>query len=283
MDSSYPRVLTIAGSDSGGGAGIQADIKAISACGSYASSAITAVTSQNTVGVQDILPLPTSHVVSQIRSVLDDIGTDAVKIGMLHDREVIVGVTSTLKEYSDIHPIVLDPVMVSTSGDSLILDDAVEALKENLISLCTIMTPNLYEGKLLAGVPASSHVELEALSVELANMFGVSVLLKGGHSKENIARDFLFEYPKKKMTYLESPRVTTSNLHGTGCTLSSALASLLAQGADLATAAKKAKSYLYESLKSGASHRIGKGSGPVDHFYHLKSSIGQHSHKPQAQ
>lgn len=264
----YHRVLTIAGSDSGGGAGIQADIKAISACGCFATSAITAVTAQNTLGVQAIAAIPIPVLEQQICAVLDDIGTDAVKIGMLHSEEVVRVVSRLLKEYA-ITNIVLDPVMVSTSGHRLIEESAITSLKQELLPLARVITPNIPEAEiLLDGQSLTKQHDLVAAARELAHRYGVSVLLKAGHLTEEQLVDILYDITTEQTYQLPSMRVHTRNTHGTGCTLSSALASFLAKGYALPDAAKAAKDYINAAIVAGAKYQIGNGFGAVAHFHH---------------
>lgn len=225
----YVRLLTIAGSDSGGGAGIQADLKTFSACGCYGMSAITAITAQNTMGVTDIHPIPVATIKAQIRAVVEDIGVDAVKIGMLHSREVICGVADILQEFR-IGKVVLDPVMVATSGDRLIEEDAVDALKDILFPLVQLITPNIPEAELLTGRKISNHEDLKKAAGELTEAHGVSVLLKAGHLAGELLEDFLVVSPGGEMYSYGNKRLETLNTHGTGCTLSSAVASWLGRG-----------------------------------------------------
>lgn len=277
----YKRVLTIAGSDSGGGAGIQADIKTISACGGYAASAITAVTVQNTLGVHNVMPVPTDIVRQQIEVVLDDIGADAIKTGMLHNGEVVRTVADVLRQYATrmadngARPfrVVVDPVMVSTSGHRLIEEEAIQALKEELIPLAHLITPNLPEAEvLLQGMwqwdrVKDSKTALKEAAQILSEQYGVSVLLKAGHVEEDQLTDILFDRETRCAVELPAKRVETRNTHGTGCTLSSAVATYLAQGYDLTTAVKNAKSYINQAIMAGADYEIGHGYGPVAHFY----------------
>ena len=242
----YRRVMTVAGSDPSGGAGIQADIKTISACGCFATSAIVAVVDENTVGVTGVHPVPADFVVGQMHSILDDIGSDAVKIGMLHSSELIRAVRATLEEYPALTDIVLDPVMVATSGDPLLQADAVATLREVLIPRARVITPNIPEAELLLGRKIDKQDDLPQAAEELAAL-GASVFLKAGH--------------------LESARVSTVNTHGTGCTLSSALASFLALGNSLDDAARLAKDYIAAAIAAGAAYDIGHGHGPVHHFH----------------
>lgn len=261
----YRRVMTIAGSDPSGGAGIQADIKTISACGCFATSAIAAVVDENTIGVTDVHPIPPAFVAGQMRSILDDIGTDAVKIGMLHSTQLILAVRETLDAYPDITDIVLDPVMVATSGDPLLQYDAVTALRDVLISRSRVITPNIPEAEMLLSQKITSEDELPDAARELAK-FGASVFLKAGHLSGKSLTDIFYNAETGETTMLESPRLNTVNTHGTGCTLSSAIASFLAKGHTLDEAARLAKDYISKAIEAGAGYRIGKGHGPVHHF-----------------
>jgi hydroxymethylpyrimidine/phosphomethylpyrimidine kinase len=243
MKKSYFRVLTIAGSDSGGGAGIQADIKTISAMGCYASSAITAVTVQNTLGVQAVHPIPLDILEGQIDAILSDIGADAIKIGMLHSTKVVNLVAEMIEKYG-IRNVVLDPVMVSTSGHKLIEDDAIESIKNRLIPLSRVITPNIPEAEILSGCKISSEQDFEQIAKKLSFNKSVSVLLKAGHLDNDCLVDYFYNAEDNTLTLLPSKRVNTQNTHGTGCTLSSALAAALARGESLTTAAKSAKLFI---------------------------------------
>ena len=266
MKKTYNRVLTIAGSDSGGGAGIQADIKAISAMGCYAASAITAVTVQNTIGVQAVHPIPLDILEGQIDAVLSDIGADAVKIGMLHSAEVVDLVARMIEKYG-IRNLVLDPVMVSTSGHRLIEETAIEVIKEKLMPLARVLTPNVPEAEMLIGRTISGEEDFPEVARELAEKYGISVFLKAGHLTGETPTDYFYNAEDGSTTLLPSKRVYTQNTHGTGCTLSSAIAAALAKGEDLSTAAKSAKSYLEQAIISGADYEIGHGHGPVTHNF----------------
>ena len=266
MKKSYFRVLTIAGSDSGGGAGIQADIKAISAMGCYASSAITAVTVQNTLGVQAVHPIPLDILEGQIDAILSDIGADAIKIGMLHSTKVVNLVAEMIEKYG-IRNVVLDPVMVSTSGHKLIEDDAIESIKNRLIPLSRVITPNIPEAEILSGCKISSDQDFEQIAKKLSFNKSVSVLLKAGHLDNDCLVDYFYNVEDNTITLLPSKRVKTRNTHGTGCTLSSAFASALARGEDLTLAAKSAKKYIEQAIVSGAEYEIGHGHGPVNHGF----------------
>jgi len=262
----YKRVLTIAGSDSGGGAGIQADIKTISACGCYAMSAITAITVQNTLEVSDVYPVPAHIIQGQINAVLSDIGADAVKIGMLHSSEVIRAVKNGLNNFP-VKNIVLDPVMVSTSGHKLIQDEAIETLKQELLYEVRVITPNIPEAEVLLGRKISHPGELSSVAQELSSGRKVSILLKAGHLTGKELTDVFYNAETDEVITLASERIETCNTHGTGCTLSSALAAYMAQGLSLNDAVLKAKEYVHAAILEGARYQTGNGHGPVHHFY----------------
>jgi hydroxymethylpyrimidine/phosphomethylpyrimidine kinase len=264
----YNRVLTIAGSDSGGGAGIQADIKTISAMGCYAASAITAITVQNTLGVQAVHPVPLDILEGQIDAVLSDIGADAIKIGMLHSAEVVNLVADMIGKY-EIRNVVLDPVMVSTSGHRLIEENAVEVIIRRLMPLARVITPNIPEAEILAGCSISGEDVFDEIARKLSGNTGVSVLLKAGHLSGDSLVDYFYNAEDGIMTKLPSKRVHTRNTHGTGCTLSSAFAAALAKGEDLTAAAVSAKKYIEQAIISGADYEIGGGHGPVNHFWSM--------------
>ena len=264
MKSFYTSVLTIAGSDSGGGAGIQADIKSISANGAYASSVITATTAQNTQGVRDIHAIPVPHIVQQLEAVLEDIAFKAVKIGMLHSKEVIDAVNNTLTKYK-VRNIILDPVMVATSGDTLLQEDAIKSLKSFLPSVLLI-TPNIPEAELLIGHPINLE-NLKDSAKMLAEQYKTSVLLKGGHLEfTDLMTDTLYNYQTKKLTTIQNRAVDTINTHGTGCSLSSAIATFIALGDTLENATIKGCAYLNQAIIDGKDRYLGKGHGPVNHF-----------------
>ena len=267
MKKKYNRVLTIAGSDSGGGAGIQADIKAISAMGCYAASAITAITVQNTIGVEAVHAVPLEILSGQIDAVLSDIGADAIKIGMLHSAEVVNLVADKIEQYG-IRNVVLDPVMVSTSGHRLIEESAIEIIKSRLIPLARVITPNIPEAEILAGCTISSEEDFPKIAkILVQNNKGVSVLLKAGHLTGDDLVDYFFNAEDGTTTQLPSKRVYTRNTHGTGCTISSAFAAALARGEELTAAATSAKKYIEGAIISGAEYEIGHGHGPVNHFW----------------
>ena len=267
----YQIALTIAGSDPSGGAGLQADLKTFSALGVYGASAVVAVVDENTVGVYGVHPIPVNIVEGQIRSVIDDLGVDAVKIGMLHDSELIRTVLRTLRDYPDVRNIVLDPVMVATSGDPLLQPEAVATLRDELIPYSRVITPNLPEDSLLLGETVDHQDQLEDAARELSHLTDsrVSVMLKAGHLDNDTLTDIFYNAETDRFSRLTTPRVDTVNTHGTGCTLSSAIAAYLAKGADLDTAARLAKDYIAAAIAAGASYRIGPGHGPVNHFHAL--------------
>lgn len=273
----YFRVMTIAGSDPSGGAGVQADIKTISALGCYASSAIVAVVDENTLGVTGVHPVPTEFVVGQIHSILNDIGTDAVKIGMLHSAELIRAVRNTLDEYPGINNIVLDPVMVATSGDPLLQNDAISTLCDTLIPRSSIITPNIPEAEILLGEKITHQSDLPDAARQLGKL-GASVYLKSGHltsfypnNEEDMQSmqltDIFYNSVNGELIEYIYPVVQTLNTHGTGCTLSSAIASYLARGCSLSEAARKGRIYVWNAISAGVKYKIGHGHGPVHHFY----------------
>ena len=259
----YPRVLTIAGSDSSGGAGIQADLKTFSALGCYGMTAITALTAQNTVGVQAIHAVPADFLKAQIQSVMDDVGVDAVKIGMLHAPGIVEVVAWAIDHYQ-LKNVVLDPVMVATSGDRLIASETVEVLVKELFPRATVITPNLDEAALLLQRPLTQASQLETAAADLLAMGAQAVLLKGGHLQGKEVVDLLMQ-PKAAPQRLASERIASTNVHGTGCTLSSAIAANLAMGEPLDRAVGLARSFILEAIFHGARVRTGQGHGPLNH------------------
>lgn len=262
----YRRVLTIAGSDSGGGAGIQADLKTISANGCYGMSVITALTAQNTVGVTGIHAVPVDFVAAQMEAVLGDIGVDAVKIGMLFSPELIRTVADQLKKF-EVTRIVLDPVMVAQSGDKLLQDEAILALKQHLIPLAELITPNLPEVSVLLGREIATAEAIEAAAIELAGLGCDNVLIKGGHLESGDSDDCLYLGADRRLVTFPGVRIATRNNHGTGCTLSSAIASFIAKGETMVSAVGLAKEYITGAIRAGADYRLGHGHGPVHHFF----------------
>ncbi|MGD9173035.1 MAG: bifunctional hydroxymethylpyrimidine kinase/phosphomethylpyrimidine kinase [Desulfobacterales bacterium] len=262
----YRKVLTIAGSDSGGGAGIQADLKTFSAIGCYGMSVITALTAQNTLGVNGIHAVPPAFAIEQIDAVLSDIGADAIKIGMLYSAELIEAVASALKRHGA-EKIVLDPVMVAQSGDKLLQDEAVEAIKSYLMPLAEVVTPNRPEAVILAGQTIKSRQDVESAARALAAHGSRSILIKGGHGDDDQSSDLLYLSGGDRPVWLTAERIQTRNNHGTGCTLSSAIAAYLARGHEIEPALQKAKAYINQAIAAGAAYTIGNGHGPVHHFF----------------
>ena len=263
----YPIVLTIAGSDSSGGAGIQADIKTISSLGVYAASAITALTAQNTTGVYGIQPTTPDILRAQIMAVLTDLEPHAIKIGMIGSLENARIIVDCLKGYRKV-PIICDPVMVSTSGSQLMDPEAINFLKSDLFPICSLLTPNLHEtSKLLQleGLP-NNVTQMKDCAIRLLRYGSFAVLIKGGHLEGNRMVDLLLTCTGEELQ-IEQERVETSNLHGTGCTLSSAIAAYMARGLALKDAIRKAKIYIGQAIIAGAEVKIGKGHGPVNHFF----------------
>lgn len=260
------RVLTIAGSDSGGGAGIQADLKTTLALGCYGASAITALTAQNTRGVRGVFPVSPSFVVDQIEAVLEDIGADVIKVGMLCNAAIIEAVANCLRRFATI-PVVMDPVMISQSGHRLLEPDAIDALREYMFPRAYLLTPNLDEATALVGEQA-----VESMAHKILSMGPKAVLIKGGHRNTrefDNAEDFLLCFGKTKGSYFRSPWIKTRNAHGTGCTLSAAIASYLARGFSLLEAVSAAKSYLNGAMNIGSTKAIGQGNGPVFHGWKI--------------
>ena len=259
--------LSIAGSDPSGGAGIQADLKTFSARGVYGMSVITALTAQNTQGVHSVHLVPSDFVANQIKTVLDDIRVDAIKIGMIANASIAIAVADVLQNYPDI-PIVLDPVMIAKGGHSLLEDDAVSALKERLLPLADILTPNLPEAASLLGEKiATSRDEIEKQGKALLELGSKAVLMKGGHLGTDESPDLLVS--RTGTAWFEQDRIETKNTHGTGCTLSSAIAAALAKGQSNEDAIKDAKSYLLGAISAADSLHIGSGHGPTHHFHSL--------------
>jgi hydroxymethylpyrimidine/phosphomethylpyrimidine kinase len=262
----YRRVLTIAGSDSGGGAGIQADLKTFAALGCYGMSAITALTAQNTRGVSGIHPVPPAFAAAQIAAVLEDIGADAVKIGMLYSVELIRAVAEQLQKFNA-RNIVLDPVMAAQSGDRLLRDDAVGAITEYLVPLADVVTPNIPEAEVLVGHGISSVEDMRQAARDLRRFGSRSILVKGGHREEDDSSDLLYLCREDRFVTLTAERVSSRNTHGTGCTLSAAIAAGLARGEIIEDAVRRAKEYISRAIRAGAGYSIGRGHGPVHHFF----------------
>ena len=270
----YARVLSIAGSDSGGGAGIQADLKTCAALGCYGMTAITAITVQNTLGVTGIHGIPLDTVRGQIDAVVQDIGVDAVKIGMLATPDVVSVVADAIRRHR-IGNVVLDPVMVATSGDRLIVPETAQALVQELFPLATVITPNLDEAALLLGRNIDGIGALDAAVADLLAMGAPAVLLKGGHLSGDLVMDVLGRQGQQASDYLrlQSQRIVTHNGHGTGCTLSSAIASFLAQGLALEAAVTEARRYILGAIEAGAEVCTGQGHGPLNHGYAPRAQL----------
>ncbi len=261
------RILTIAGSDSGGGAGIQADLKAIAVLGGFGTSAITALTAQNTVGVQGVHPIPVSFIKQQMDSILSDIGTDSAKTGMLATPAIVEAVADRIRHYG-VSPLVVDPVMVAKSGDSLLAGDAVEALKTILLPLAFAATPNLPEAAVLCGFPVSDPESMKEAAAKIRDLGPKYVVIKGGHL-EGPALDIL--YDGKSFESYESPRLNKRNTHGTGCTFSAALAVFLAMGLNIQKAVSEAKTFITRAIDSGVD--VGRGCGPADPYSHIRAKL----------
>lgn len=259
--------LTIAGLDCSGGAGIQADIKTMTANGVYAMSAVTALTAQNTTGVYGIMESTPEFLANQLDCIFTDIYPDAVKTGMVSSKELIRVIVGKFKQYK-VKNIVVDPVMISTSGSKLLTDDAMEVLKNELLPLATVITPNIPEAQVLTGMTITTAEDMEQAAMLIKDSYGCDVLVKGGHSI-NDANDLL--YTGGKMTWVQGRRVNNPNTHGTGCTLSSAIASNLAKGCDLVKAVEKAKNYIFFALADGMD--LGQGSGPLNHAFDIKGDF----------
>ncbi|WP_428776191.1 bifunctional hydroxymethylpyrimidine kinase/phosphomethylpyrimidine kinase [Vibrio sp.] len=271
MSHSTPIVLSIAGSDSGAGAGIQADIKAISATGSYACTVITAITAQNTLGVQRAMTVPLEYIAAQLDALFSDLNVVAVKTGMLVNAEVIELVADKLVQYQPKF-IIVDPVMIATSGGALLEKTAVETLQRRLLPLADLVTPNLPEAEVLTGQHFDRFEQQPALIASLRSLPAKAVLLKGGHQVDSASsRDWLIT--DQEVVQMGAPRVNTQNTHGTGCTLSAAIASYLAQGEPLAAAVSKAKNYLTRAIATADELAVGQGAGPLHHFFHLDAHL----------
>ncbi len=265
------RALTIAGSDSGGGAGIQADLKTFSALGVFGMSAITALTAQNTVGVQAVYELPASFVAQQIDSVVTDIGVDAVKTGMLANSEIIHVVAEKVREY-ELPNLVVDPVMRAKSGDPLIRPEAQETLVRELFPLALVVTPNLPEAEALVGFSIKGIEDMRRAAEAIHRMGPRYVVVKGGHLQGDESLDLL--YDGERWWEFTAPHIETRNTHGTGCTFASAIAAWLARGESVPEAVRKAKEYITTALRYGAQLKLGRGHGPVHHFAILYEKMG---------
>jgi hydroxymethylpyrimidine/phosphomethylpyrimidine kinase len=263
----YHTALTIAGSDCSAGAGIQADLKTFAALGCYGMSVITALTAQNTQGVQGIYPVDPDFICQQFTSILSDIPIGAIKIGMLHNAQIISALSNKLKHLANI-PIVIDPVMVAKDGSPLLEKSDLAALKTQLFPLAYLITPNIPEAELLLGYSISNRNEMQKAAGELAEFSSKAVLLKGGHlPDEDESTDCLYLADTHSYHWFARKKINTRNTHGTGCTLSAAITAFLAQDYDLVTAVKQAKDYLSAAIAAGSAYQLGQGMGPVQHFY----------------
>jgi hydroxymethylpyrimidine/phosphomethylpyrimidine kinase len=261
----HGRVLIVAGSDSGGGAGIQADIKTVTMLGAYAATAITALTAQNTEGVFGILPIPPDFIRQQIEVVLDDIGADAIKTGMLHDAAVIEILVAVLQERAAATPLVVDPVMAAKGGARLIDPDAIDALKRLLIARATVLTPNLPEAEILWGGTIGDVAAMRRAGADLVRLGCRAVLIKGGHLPGDEVTDVLVD--ADGIRTWQSPRIASRHTHGTGCTLASAIAACLAQGQGIDSAVARARDYVRRAIETAPG--FGRGHGPLDHAHPL--------------
>jgi len=267
------RVLIVAGSDSGGGAGIQADIKAVTALEGFAMTAVTALTAQNTEGVFGIHDVPPAFVVEQMRVVLEDLGADCIKLGMLHRADIIEAVASALQRYAKGVPVVVDPVMVAKGGHALLHDDAMSALKAHIIPLATVLTPNIPEAEALAGLAIGDTDAMALAGAKLLAMGPKAVLVKGGHLEGAVVHDLLCA--EGAPVTFESARVATRHTHGTGCTLASAIAAGIAQGLAVDRAVARARAYVLEAIRTAPG--FGHGHGPLNHGHTVRPFTGPES------
>lgn len=266
--STLPTVVSIAGTDPSGGAGIQADLKTISATGCYAASIISVLVAQNTLTVSAIQEIPLTFIQQQIDAVFTDLSVAAVKLGMLYQTEIIQLVAENLKKYQP-RFVILDPVMISQTGHPLLKPEAIQALMDDLLTLATLITPNLPEAEAMVKFNINDDRSMQKAAMLLAQRFKTSILIKGGHLETLHSPDIFYDYPHKQIHRLDTSRITTKNTHGTGCTLSAAIASYLAQGESLYHAITQAKHYLTQCLLAAKNLNLGHGQGPVHHFYFL--------------
>ncbi len=275
MKNNYSTVLTIAGSDGSGGAGIQADLKTCAALGCYGLSVLTALTAQNTCGVVSMMPVQPEFISRQIAVLKTDIRIDAIKIGMLGSREAIGAISQNIQDIANAIPVVLDTVLMSSSGHQLVPDDSIEAIKSELFPLARLVTPNLPEASRLAGRSTlpSSRTGIRKVAEKILLQGPGAVLVKGGHMRGNICSDLLLSNTEER--WLSSPRIDTLNTHGTGCTLSSAIACFLAKGMELEPAVENGRAYLIGALEAGSTFCLGKGSGPLHHLYRWWKTPGE--------
>jgi hydroxymethylpyrimidine/phosphomethylpyrimidine kinase len=262
------KALSIAGFDGSGGAGIQADLKTFSALGCYGMTVLTALPVQNTCGVKTCYEIPLQAIEDQLHAIFEDIRPDAIKIGMLFKSDIIELVAAFLNKNAQDIPIVIDPVTIAKSGDSLLLPEAVDTLISKLIPLATLITPNLPEAHTFTGIEAQSEEDMLIVGEKLINLGSQFVLLKGGHLKTLNSND-LFLSKKGEAHWFKNPRINSKNTHGTGCTLSAAITAYLAQNIEIQKACELAKKYLFNAINASKEHSVGKGQGPVHHFYHI--------------
>lgn len=260
------RVLIVAGSDSGGGAGIQADIKAVTALGGYAATAITALTAQDTTGVHGVFAVPIDFIQQQMQVVLGDIGADCVKTGMLHNADVIEAVTEVLERDAPGVPVVVDPVMFAKGGASLLKPEAVDALKSCILPAATVLTPNIPEAEAITGMKIEGDGDMERAAAALMELGAEAVFLKGGHAVGDTVRDLLATPDGRE--FMVQPRIDTTHTHGTGCTLASAIATGIAQGLAVRDAAARAQAYVHAAIAGAPGY--GKGHGPIDHGHTVR-------------
>ncbi|MGL4518296.1 MAG: bifunctional hydroxymethylpyrimidine kinase/phosphomethylpyrimidine kinase [Phocaeicola sp.] len=262
----YISILTIAGSDSGGGAGIQADLKTIAALGAYGTTAITALTAQNTTGVKAIYPIPANFLTAQIEAVMEDIAPGGIKIGMINDTEIVRAIAEAIDRYAP-PVVVFDPVMVSTSGHRLVEEAAIKVLRQELIPRCTLITPNLKEAEVLLGREVVTIEEMKVAAAQLAQSTHTAVLIKGGHLAGGNMCDVLQLLDKKEPILFETPQIESQNTHGTGCTLSAAITTYLTMGQTIPEAVEGAKRFVTAGIEAGKDITTGEGHGPLNHSY----------------
>lgn len=267
----YPTTLTIAGFDGSGGAGIQADIKTFSALGCYATSVLTALPVQNTMGVSKIYPIAVEAVADQIESIMDDVFPDAIKIGMVHTPQLVITIAQTLQKYKKV-PLVFDPVMVATSGHRLIEEETIAAMTELLFPLADLITPNMDEAGILAKVKVETLEDMYVAGEVILALGCERVLVKGGHLEQDTLQSILFD-KKRRPEIFKSKKIKTKNTHGSGCTLSSAIAAYLAQSYTISEAVALAQNYVFAAIEQGADVQLGMGNGPLNHFFNPQKQI----------
>jgi hydroxymethylpyrimidine/phosphomethylpyrimidine kinase len=267
----YPSVLTIAGFDGSGGAGIQADIKTASALGCFSTSVLTALPVQNTQGVRKIYPIPVEAVADQIEAILEDIIPDAIKIGMVHTPQLVETIVHTLGKYKKI-PLIFDPVMVATSGHRLIEEETIIAITEKLFPIADIITPNMDEAAILANMPVQTLEDMYTAGKNIKKLGCRSILLKGGHQETSTITSLFYDEEDNYHSF-ETVKFNTNNTHGSGCTLSSAIASYLAQGKTLYESVSLGQQYVFQAIKSGKNVQTGLGNGPLNHFFNPQKLI----------